>query len=465
MTTTIAVTFPHGQYHANPWGRNVNEAAADWPPSPWRILRALVATWKTRAPELPDAAVLPMLEALAGPPAYALPRHRDGHTRHFMPDTAHGKDKVFDPFLAVHPQEPLFIRWPAELADVQRQVLAQLAGLLPYLGRGESVCTATLMDGPPSAERWIEPLDDATPDWDHRVVRLLSARQPLDWASLVATTPQVRKAGSITPAGAQWIEYPLPSSEPAVRFSHEKRDGGPDRVLCIRFALGRPTPSMHLAVAVADRVRRAALSQWQRLFAGQRSALLEGKQDEERLVDNHRHAHWLCIPADNNRLIGTVVAYAEERFGPREVAALSAIRELTPSRQLDLPSLAVAVEALGSPSEAAPEVVSEHGTTRWRSVTPFAPNLHRKRGQSPEGFLESAVARELAWRGLPALEITPELIPGDWLAYRRHRVTEKLRDARPARGLRVVLREPVPGPLTLGALTHFGLGLFAPDSE
>jgi CRISPR-associated protein Csb2 len=48
VSTTLAICFPAGRYHANPWDRAVNEGATEWPPSPWRILRALVATWHTR---------------------------------------------------------------------------------------------------------------------------------------------------------------------------------------------------------------------------------------------------------------------------------------------------------------------------------------------------------------------------------------------------------------------------------
>ena len=55
MPTTLAFRFPLGRYHANPWDRAVNEGASEWPPSPWRILRALVATWHTRWPDLPAA--------------------------------------------------------------------------------------------------------------------------------------------------------------------------------------------------------------------------------------------------------------------------------------------------------------------------------------------------------------------------------------------------------------------------
>ena len=36
--------FPGGRFHASPWSRHINEGAIEWPPSPWRLCRALMAT-------------------------------------------------------------------------------------------------------------------------------------------------------------------------------------------------------------------------------------------------------------------------------------------------------------------------------------------------------------------------------------------------------------------------------------
>lgn len=63
----ISFTFLAGRYHATPWGRHVNEGAVEWPPSPWRILRALVAVWKRTVPELAREQVEPILRALVVP--------------------------------------------------------------------------------------------------------------------------------------------------------------------------------------------------------------------------------------------------------------------------------------------------------------------------------------------------------------------------------------------------------------
>jgi len=83
--TVIELTFPAGRFHATPWGRHVNEGAVEWPPSPWRLLRALIATWKRKAPDLNEETIKEILSALCDPPHFALPPATFSHTRHYMP--------------------------------------------------------------------------------------------------------------------------------------------------------------------------------------------------------------------------------------------------------------------------------------------------------------------------------------------------------------------------------------------
>ena len=78
MSTTLAIRFPLGRYHANPWDRAVNEGATEWPPSPWRLLRALVATWHTRWPGLPASILDGLLDSLTDPALIPHPPHDSG---------------------------------------------------------------------------------------------------------------------------------------------------------------------------------------------------------------------------------------------------------------------------------------------------------------------------------------------------------------------------------------------------
>src|SRR5947207_6679134 len=85
MPVPVALTFPAGRFHATPWGHHVNEGLPEWPPSPWRLLRALVAVWKRKLSGLSQDLVEQVLTALGSqPPAFHLPPATLAHTRHYM---------------------------------------------------------------------------------------------------------------------------------------------------------------------------------------------------------------------------------------------------------------------------------------------------------------------------------------------------------------------------------------------
>ena len=138
----LELTFPAGRYHATPWGRHVNEGAIEWPPSPWRIVRALMATWYLKAREIPEATVRSLLNALSVPPLVHLPGATASHTRHYMPFNE-GKNekstKVFDTFIHVSDTTAVLFYWEADLSTDERSALGILAGRLGYLGRAESL--------------------------------------------------------------------------------------------------------------------------------------------------------------------------------------------------------------------------------------------------------------------------------------------------------------------------------------
>lgn len=85
----IGLTFTAGRYHATPWGRHVNEGAVEWPPSPWRVSRALIAVGfsKLSWTEIPQTAKELLVQLIERLPTYWLaPEVTTGHTRHYMPD-------------------------------------------------------------------------------------------------------------------------------------------------------------------------------------------------------------------------------------------------------------------------------------------------------------------------------------------------------------------------------------------
>ena len=141
---TLLIRFPGGRYHATPWGHHVNEGLVEWPPSPWRIVRALIATGyaKDQWDKIPLAG-RDLIEALCSTlPMYRLPRATVAHTRHYMPTGVldKGREKttlVFDTWAEVQ-EGVLAVRWNCHIGVEASRLLARLARHIGYLGRSES---------------------------------------------------------------------------------------------------------------------------------------------------------------------------------------------------------------------------------------------------------------------------------------------------------------------------------------
>lgn len=175
---TLLLRFPGGRYHATPWGHHVNEGLIEWPPSPWRLLRALLSTgytalgWEGDMSRpwhcVPPPVAQSLIEKLASKlPCYRLPPGVASHTRHYMPTCVFKKpsDKnALHPYVCAHTgtQRPdirnyftedttlvfdtwaklgegvLAVTWDVELDDAESTMMAELAAGLGYLGRSES---------------------------------------------------------------------------------------------------------------------------------------------------------------------------------------------------------------------------------------------------------------------------------------------------------------------------------------
>lgn len=464
MPTTLTLSFPWGRYHANPWGRSVNEAAVEWPPSPWRLLRALYATWKNRRPDLSEAEVLSLLGTLAEPPRYLLPEFTVAHTRHYLPGINHRAGvksdtaKTFDTFVAMQRDANVSVQWPFELDTVELGVLQELVSSLAYLGRAESIVDVSVQDAPPASGPWLEPDVDVSP-----ATRVLAPELPLDVDALTLSPAQVRAQRRLQPPGTRWISYPTPElARPMVQRPPRPRT----RVFAARLAItGTALPPRHAAVAVADLLRWALIRKYDMERSGRTSSTISGK--DELGVPNrgpHEHAHYLAFSRrPDDRRLDTLAVWAPGGLSDGELLAIGRCEELwvAPGRQVEGVSgrtLRLGLEAVGDAESVIPELV---GPARgWVSHTPYAPTRHRSGAQEVQ-LLEDARA-ELAYRDLPDVE-TVDVVRGDWLAYRRYRLNERLRAQRRAHGLRLHFAEPVMGPLALGQLSHFGLGLFVPD--
>jgi CRISPR-associated protein Csb2 len=511
MPVTLKLTFPAGRYHATPWGRHVNEGVPEWPPSPWRLLRALVAVWKRTCPDVPELLLRRVLEPLLAPPCFRLPAFRVAHTRHYIPWEKKGpadRTLVLDTFVAVGRADPLFVGWPeVQLSADDEQCLAKLAGNLTSFGRAEAWVHAELTHervawncGPAAAdddspvpvlcpdpatafgsEHYPAP-DPAKPRRRPRPDELLFDCPR--W-HLCLDTQTIHAERWPRVPGTRWVSYTRPTETPAAPKPASR--GRPPATVA-RFALDGPVlPLVTETLPLAEHVRARLLGQCKHLLAKREreptlAALAAdapafwGKNEQRRPLVGHRHAFFLPADEDGDGHLDHVTVWAPMGFSMIEREALARLRRVR-FGDSELPLVQI---GLGSQGDFRALLLEQ--ATVWLSATPYLasryPKLRgTKRDQpetyaTPRAFLMHVLRQELARRpGLPPVaSIEEEEVIGTHrlrpLQFKRFRA--KPGDdggRRPAGGFRLTFAGPCRGPLCLGQSCHFGLGLFLPSPE
>ena len=429
----IEVRWLNGRFHATPWGRHVNEGANEWPPSPWRLLRALISSYKLQAADVAEWDVQRLLDCLsAQPPKFYLPASSTGHTRHYVP-TVEGRRLMLDAFTVIDPEgDPVVFLWPElELSAQEQALLDRLLFGIGYLGRAESWARLRR-----SVRRWpvvSAPLRADDTQWE--VATVLCAAPGVTMAQLLKTTKSLRRKGYSRPPGSAFITYHVPRERP-----------GPAPEVVFRPTMASfllaTTVSRADCIVLAHRVRRRLLQ------LGEPSPTLLGREGGVTRKDGHRHLH--VLPEGAPRL-ERVLLWAPEGFCSGDLRLISQLDSLpAEGGKPALPVLFAEFVTAGPDHFGRAEI--------WRSSTPYLCARHPK-ADGRDG-VQNQIRRECASRGLPEPEI--ETIDGDGTKYKVHR-GRKPGPVGTQSWHRLAFREPVAGPLCLGASSHFGMGRFVPE--
>ncbi len=449
MPTTLVLRFRSGRYRATPWGQPFNEGTVELPPSPWRLLRALYAVWRTRVPELDEDTVHTLLARLAEPPTFHVPRY----------GIAHG-------VVVFERDAELGVNWPFELTTVERAALERLTGSMPYFGRADSLCSAFVSTEwePGPHDTWV-PVDVAESVSAAPTTSVLAPELPLQLDGLLARPVDVRKGGLLFPAGTHLLAYQRTRPVPRLRPQPWQR-GEP--ATAVRFSVRQAgLPPQTDSLIYTDLLRQGALSKLGRLPEERASTQLGGCTADGQAMEGHGHAHYLPLITD--RRVSGLVVWVPNGLPDDELKALTSVDRLYTPVNLDR-RLIIRVAGIGTPAQVAPELAVRRPVTVWRSATPFTPSRYPKRNTGRLDYLHTEVANELHNRGLPTLCEVTLLDDEDWQSWRRYRPSARMRRdtrqgqaTRPATFLQIELAEPIHGPLALGHLSHFGLGLFVQE--
>lgn len=476
--TTIELRFPAGRFHGTSWGRHVNEGVAEWPPSPYRLLRALYDAWKRKHPELPERTISGLLKALATePPEFRLQRVTASHTRAYLSsNTLDPRDKslIFDAFVAVKRSEPSWIVWPSVTLEADEQVaLTMLLGSLNYVGRSESWVDARLCCQPGNAAVRCAPAGSA--DEAGELVQVACVRSPGEYSgkrawlnALTFSTTELLKERVSAPPLLRMIPYVRPVG--AV-VAHVPRPVAPGRPLVEAVLLSlesKVLPLVTTTVEVAEQIRVRLMGIHKKLMGDDASRVswkFSGKNTDGTPRINHEHVYILPIakndePARIDRVL--VMTRHRDGFDHEEVRAILGLQTLW--RGDGLPELYCVATWKGALADL--EKLMQPTATCVVSRTPFIPPRHWRKGRgTTEEFIEGEVRRECANHGLKPPRTVEVLrdFPGPFapVEFRRNRKKDA---SQTGFGIRIEFDEPVTVPFSLGYGSHYGLGQFSRDT-
>ena len=517
----LRIQFCSGRFHATPWGSHVNEGLAEWPPSPWRILRGLIAVGFTHLhwhPAVPDDATSLINKLAACLPRFSLPSAIETHTRHYMPVHEGSKvssAKVFDTCVRIAQSDAVWVQYDVELDRAETALLESLAVHLAYLGRAESWVDVTVHPSCDTERAWVSPTSESSASLGEKLVHVLATVSPEyygTWRSreiargvkrfiatrgqgptpnqrkkleipypsdlvncLVTDTASLQKAGWSHPPGSQWVYYSIPQSPPTRAGSTPQYRNSKARpqaaLLCLTSdsVRGRTLPSQSVGVFVGENLHKACVAKIARLTGDEAElSILTGRDRHGARLQGHRHAHFLplCLQGDR-RHIDHILVFARDGFG---TIAQRAIADVEAVYAAGLPKTHVTLLGFGDLQQVQTEITAIAstamdlmGTARvFKSITPFVASRHLKPKRN-KYRLEHNVADECGFRGLPQ----PSAIGAPRRNQGKFRIVRFGSGRQPPQAegwfLEIEFEENLGDtqlPLALGYGSHFGLGLF-----
>lgn len=474
--------FLNGAYHATPWGRHVNEGIPEWPPSSWRFLRAMIASWKNTLPELKDEDVLPILQKMASElPKYNLPDASVSHTRHYMPESKR-KSLVINTFVVTGDKDVSIIWDNVTLDEGEEKTLSKILENMHYFGRAESWCSVKIGE---KTQSNCGPLSEPRPE-NADLVRVLAPNKDIvfedankdkkiDLGSICITTKQLQEGNYIDPPGGRWAYYTRPQNCFEPKQTGNTATSALNNITMVRYAVvGNIRPSIRDTLRIGDLARKACMSRFGKYTNGQNSSTFSGKDHSGKPLTGHLHAFYLPTYETQNAEIDHLTIISTKGFEKQERDVLFSLKKLY---RHDLTNVQLLFQGCGTLDNFSDVPILKKSKI-WRSATPLILTRHMKyRGTGNSKRVvdgpKDQIRNEIKNRYGDGYELenvrldeSQTMLDGkvrasDFFRWRRHGSV----GGSGTYNVELEFKNPVKGPLTIGYSSHYGLGMFVPKED
>lgn len=506
MRVVLRQEFPLGRFHATPWRVNpYDDPHGEWPPSPWRLVRAVTARWYQWAreagkdPDRPEhIAELERLQTALCQSAYAFnlpPSARRGSPmRQYHPTAfgwnpaekkkpatrSYGTSLVQDNYWCVPPGDPVW--WFIEGDDWANgdpiKALKACVERLTWFGRAETLTRVRVAS---IEDRIPEPNCTLRVDRTAGAVPVLVPLPSATREDVERTADDENAKQRSVPPGAAWKYAHRPPRPPA--REQRRSPAHQEDLHIVQFAIGwNVAPEPRAIARFTSRFRGAVLREllrlktgdprvtWSRASRDVRDSIADmvGKDADGEPLSGHRHTEFLAWCEDDapTRLLvwrGSRAFEADEQEAIFRAASHD-VSWAAPGMDADEWKVRLIPMDRTVPP---PPGFDGRASLVWESVTPFVPPRHHLRGgkEREREALDAQIRRELQQRGLPAAIAFEPIGSPCWVSVHCPRQAANERafiGDRSGQRVRLTFPEPIRGPLRLGHSSSFGIGLFRP---
>lgn len=497
-TVILQQRFPLGRFHANPWKAfPFDDPNGEWPPSPWRLIRALIARSHQLAREasgVTQSERANLVHAFCSSSiCWHLPVQswRGPGLRQYQPaefsrvpksakdpgHMAHATTKNLDNCWLIDGLDE-GVWWFIEGSNENwnsgvLQLLDACIARMTYFGRSESI---VLIHRLPIEMKYPEPNCSAMQQRTSRSVPVLFPTSEATLADVERSTDDPAIAVATEPPRAVWRFAERPE-RPARReiLKHSPRRLPETRF--VQFAIGsRVSPTIDSTAILTNRFRGRAIKflsggSWNEASAERKEAiaLLAGKRANEKPLEGHRHAFFAIWFDLDMRKAARLLVWRDTPFSHEEQQALVKAAESPLSlgyNEKGKDPWRVHLVPLDATVPLPPGFDPMHRSSMWETMTPFVPPQHiydRHGNEKPGKSLKAQILSELQNHGLPTA-VKVDMLCSQWVKVHQPRAErgDKTNSDKRGHQLQLTFLEPVSGPIALGHSCHFGLGLFVP---
>jgi len=472
MPDTVIRVKWQGGYHSSDYIANhPNEGRVDFPPSPYRLFRALLYVLHVKSPDVPREHLTEIVRVLSQAVlTYAVPNFSKTQLGSFVPFEKGSKQftaLLMDKFYLF--DGPLEFHWDVELPEHLQCSLTTLLERLFYLGRSESILEFACLvpEGMPvNMKPWdgvqegeLYPVTFPTMLPAKSIKELLEAqgetRDQYGLLEMMEIHPRTFNRKRIDPP-VRSVPYVHVKDQPVrVRRRIVSRNTHEAAVFQVRSRV-----YLRDFVPFANRIH----NQLANLSNGHPT--LTGACQGAARKDGSQHAKILPVADETQRVTRVLITSP----GGFDDTLQDYLRQLAGYLWRDGEQELV-FECFCSCQEFQSSLTGKSDI--WTSLTPFHPTTYPKRKRDEQGIVigsaEYDLRRLIRFAGLPdPIAIIPfsqaENTPWSQYQVLRSEQDQGKRGPDTRTGYRIRFAEPVEGPLSFGFNAHYGLGLFGRET-